>query len=175
LIDSVITLKVLWYEDVAIRALEDLLYGLPLEADNSMRVLVGQRHRVVRTWERVEFSDSKLEEAFLDLSVFCDNLLDQNSCPLELVWGALYEDVSQICVWDFFLRYLDFAAALLLQCADRITSFADDQTHTFVWDWHDLGERRWGTIRCQKVVVNDRLFVNVTAHPISGLKLLVPD
>jgi len=175
LIDSVITLEVFWNEDIAIRALEDLLYGLSLEADYSMRVIVGKRHRVVRTWERVEFSDSKLEEAFLDLSVFCDNLLDQKSCSLELVWGALYENVSQICVWDFFLRHLDFAAALLLQCADRITSFADDQTHTFVWDRHDLGERRWWAVRCQKVVVNDRLFVNVAAHPISSLKLLMPD
>lgn len=63
----------------------------------------------------------------------------------------------------------------MLQHTNRVPSFTYNKTNTFVGNRHDLSKwRRW-PVRCQQVIINDRLLVNISAHSISCFELLVSD
>jgi hypothetical protein len=104
-----------------------------------------------------------------------DYFLNHLFSSLILFRRSFHKHISQITVFYFFLCHLNFGSTFHLELSNSFSSFANDQTHTIIRHWDNIGVRRWWTIRSHHAIIHGRTTLGIVIDLLSHHQLLFSD
>jgi len=97
---------------------------------------------------------SNMNQWIRSSSVLSDYVFNQLFGLLILLRGSFHEHIPESRVWYLLLSYLNLCPALLLQGANGLASFSNDEPNAVIWHRDNIGVGRRGTVRSHHGIVH---------------------